>query len=418
MRTLRKDVTSALIALTLLAYLPSAYLPAEERDSNLRRQALSLNEVTGKDPLLGEEEMLLQDKSAAKKMIAEAARMAQEKPQPFNYNATLILGSVAANVKNYKAAETFFRLHLEQAKQLRSTQGILAAYRGLIPVVYNTKRYTEAENLCKEVRESELLVDTLRNLEFEKDKDADQERKSINRFLIKIIEEEIVSVAQQGEANRAIDLIDHFFKNQSKGWAGLDLKGRVYRICGKNKEALKIYDEEMKLIKDDKDLKKEDREELLDDIRYSLSGVYAELGQIDKAAEQLKALLAKDPDNPTYNNDLGYIWADHDMNLAESEKLVRKAIEDDRKLRQKANPGKKPDEIKERGAYLDSLGWVLYKQKKYEQAKKYLQQAVQYALDEDEDESIEILDHYGDVLMALGQKTEAVNAWKKLKDHE
>ena len=46
--------------------------------------------------------------------------------------------------------------------------------------------------------------------------------------------------------------------------------------------------------------------------------------------EELQTLLKKKPNNPTYNNDLGYIWADHDMNLEESEKLIRKAIEEER----------------------------------------------------------------------------------------
>ncbi|MGH7224871.1 MAG: tetratricopeptide repeat protein, partial [Gemmataceae bacterium] len=149
------------------------------------------------------------------------------------------------------------------------------------------------------------------------------------------------------------------------------------------------------------------------DVRYSLSGVYIELDQVEKAAEQLKALLAKAPDNATYNNDLGYIWADHDMHLAESEKLVRKAIKEERKQRQKANPKAKPEEIKDRGAYLDSLGWVLYKQKKYVEAKRYLRQAMQNTLEEDDSESIEILDHLGEVLLALGEKAEAVAVWKK-----
>jgi tetratricopeptide (TPR) repeat protein len=402
------------MALTVLAWLSSsATVRAEERDFQERRRALTLNDVTGSDPISGKVRSLLHDKAATKKLVDEAARMAGEAPQPFTYNATLMLGSLAAGVKNYRAAETFYRLHLEQAKQLRSTQGLLAAYGGLIVSVYANKKYAEAEKLCEEIQKNELLADTLRNLEFEKDKDADSERKSINRFLLNIVEEEIMAIAQQGDANRAIDTIDRVFKKQSNSWPGLDLKGRVYRLTGKNRDALKIYEEETQRLKEDKDLEKADKEKLLDDVVYSLSGVYVELGQIDKAAEHLKSLLAKDPDNPTYNNDLGYIWADHGMNLAESEKLIRKALEDDRQKRQKDNPKKKPEEIKDRAGYLDSLAWVMFKQKKYAEAKKYLQQAVQFSADDDEDESIEILDHYGDVLFALGEKTEAVAAWKK-----
>jgi tetratricopeptide (TPR) repeat protein len=410
MRTRWMEFPPALLALIVVALLPSnALLRAEERDSQERRRALNLNDLTGMDPLRGKVRSLLQDKPAAKKMIAEAVRMAQAKPQPFHYNATHVLGSVALELKNYQAAETFYRLYLEQAKQLRSTQGILTGYGGVIASVYAAKRYAEAEKLCEEVQKNELLADTLRNLEFEKDKDAEAERKSINRLLLNVLEEEIMAVAFQGDVDRAIGLIKRFFKAQADAWPGLDLKARVYSATGKYAEALKTYQEEMERIKEDKDLEKDTKEGVLDDVRYSLSGVYVELGDIDKAANLLKELMQKEPDNPKYNNDLGYIWADHDRNLAEAEKLIRKAIEVDCKQRQKRDPNK----VKERGAYLDSLGWVLYKQKKYAEAKRYLQQALQRSAEEDEGESIEIFDHYGDVLMKLGEKTQAVAAWKK-----
>ncbi len=97
------------------------------------------------------------------------------------------------------------------------------------------------------------------------------------------------------------------------------------------------------------------------------------------------------------------------MNLAESEKLIRKAMEQDRELRHKANPKIKPDKDKDSAAYLDSLGWVLYKQKKYQEAKKYLQQAVE----QEEGKHIEILDHLGDVHLVLGDKADALSTWKK-----
>ena len=110
-----------------------------------------------------------------------------------------------------------------------------------------------------------------------------------------------------------------------------------------------------------------------------LGWLYLDWGWLDKAAEQLQVLLKKKPDDPTYNNDLGYIWADHDMRLDEAEKLIRKAIDEDRKERkQLIDKGEmSPDEDKDNAAYLDSLGWVLFKKKQYPEAKKYLLQAVE-----------------------------------------
>jgi tetratricopeptide (TPR) repeat protein len=414
MRTLWTKLTWARLAWTVLACLPAvALVQAEERDSNLRRQLMKLNEITGKQTILGEETALLKDKIAAKKLTAEAARMVAEKPQPFTYNAIRILGTVASKVKDYRAAEKFYRVHLEQAEMLRSVHGLIDAYSGLIDSANGRRKYALTEKLCIEVTKNEYILAALQNSEMDKDKAADRERKSLKEFISRVLKVQIMAVARQGNADRAIEMIDDLLKDQADGWLALDLKGLAYRLAGKNKEALKVYEEEISRIKDDNDLKKKDQQELLDDVHYSLSGVYIELGQVDKAAEQLQELLTRHGDNPTYNNDLGYIWADHDKNLVEAEKLIRKAIDDDRKQRQKDKPELKPEEMKDRGAYLDSLGWVLYKQKKYAEAKKYLQEAVRQTVEEDEDESIEILDHLGDVLMALGEKAEAVAAWKK-----
>lgn len=429
-------------ALTVLACVTPAQVRAEERNEELRKQALKLNEITGTEARLGEEKKLLKDKAAAKKLVAEAARLAAEKPQPFTYNATLILGTIAYSVKDYPAAETFYRLHLNQAKQLRSVTGFMAAYRGLVASAYAKRKYAQTERLCAEATQNETLVATLQrlqlekkglegdkqNLENNKNKKADKELKEINKkltevvtklkelqgFLSTMLETQINAVALQGDADRAVKLIDQVLGDeQADGWLGLDLKARAFRFAGKNEDALKAYEDEIQRLKEDNDLKKKDKDEQLDNIRYAQSGVYIELDQADKAVETLKELLAKHPKNPTYNNDLGYVLADHDMKLDEAEKMIRKALEEERKAKQKKNPELKPEEIKEPGAYLDSLGWVLYKQKKYVEAKRYLRQAVHNMVELDEGESIEIYDHLGDVLMALGQKAEAVDAWKK-----
>src|SRR5262249_41690714 len=115
----------------------------------------------------------------------------------------------------------------------------------------------------------------------------------------------------------------------------------------------------------------------------------------------------------TYNNDLGYIWADHDMNLEEAEKLIRKALEEDKKQR-RANPELDAEDDHDNAAYLDSMGWVLYKRKQYQEAKKYLLQAVE----QKEGQHIEILDHLADTHMALGEKAEAKAVWKKALEIE
>ena len=47
----------------------------------------------------------------------------------------------------------------------------------------------------------------------------------------------------------------------------------------------------------------------------------------DGGQSMFAAYVKKHPKNPTYKNDLGFIWCDHDMKLPESEKLIREAID-------------------------------------------------------------------------------------------
>src|SRR5262249_28548109 len=89
--------------------------------------------------------------------------------------------------------------------------------------------------------------------------------------------------------------------------------------------------------------------------------------------------------------------------------LIRRAIAQDRAER-RAKPDLKPEDDKDNAAYLDSLGWVLFKQQRSKEALPYLAQAVE---DPTEGQSLEIYDHLGDVYLALGQTAEAVEAWKK-----
>src|SRR5262249_45922212 len=178
----------------------------------------------------------------------------------------------------------------------------------------------------------------------------------------------------------------------------------LQQLIGQYSAAAKTYEELLERVAKDDSLKEEQKGTAQKAIRYALSNVYVELDRIDEATEQLKMLLAKEPDNPSYNNDLGYIWADHDKNLDEAEKLIRKAIEEDRKQRKA-----RAEEDKDNAAYLDSLGWVLFKQKKYPEAKKYLLEAIKA----EEGNNIEIYDHLADIHMALGEKVQAVDIWKK-----
>ena len=223
------------------------------------------------------------------------------------------------------------------------------------------------------------------------------------------IRQMVLVLAKEGKADQAAELMDKIIQARPDDPMNLAAKGQYLHVIDKPAEAVKAYEDAIDLAKKDEDLTKADQQDLINELRYAMSGLYVDLNQVDKAAEDLKALLEKDPDNPGYNNDLGYIWADHDMNLSESEKLIRKALEEQKKQRLKANPELTPADVHDNGSYLDSLGWVLFKEKKYKEALGPLEEAVQ----DPDAQSIEIYDHLAEVQMATGDKTAAIATWKK-----
>jgi tetratricopeptide (TPR) repeat protein len=337
---------------------------------------------------------LVRDRAATKRLLKAATALARDqKPQPFNYNAAFILAKSADQLNDLEAAEVFYRIVAAKGKQLRSIDRMAEGYISLIEVLYAAKKYDDSLKVAQEVVELE---------------DADN-ADYLNRLKVLVNRLRIPILARQGKTGEALKLANNLVKAQPGDWRNLELKAEVLGQAGQNAEAAKVYQDVMTQIRADKSLTAKEKDARIDTCQYILSGVYVELNDIDKAADQLKALLAKRPDNPTFNNDLGYIWADHDMNLAEAEKLVRKALAEDRKLRKKVKD-LKPGDDHDNAAYLDSLGWVLYKQKQYKEAKQHLLEAVK---DKDEGQHTEIYDHLGDIHMALGEKTAALAAYEK-----
>jgi tetratricopeptide (TPR) repeat protein len=127
--------------------------------------------------------------------------------------------------------------------------------------------------------------------------------------------------------------------------------------------------------------------------RSILSTIYVQRGEQRKGEEILEEMLKESPNDPTLNNDLGYLYADQGRNLEQAERMIRKAI--------KAEP--------ENAAFLDSLGWVLFKLGKLDEALPMLEKSVEKAKGNGDDT---IWDHLGDAYEKAGQHDKALAAWK------
>ena len=130
---------------------------------------------------------------------------------------------------------------------------------------------------------------------------------------------------------------------------------------------------------------------------YYVRGIaYEQNKDWPRAEEDLKTALSYQPDHPYVLNYLGYSWADQNMNLAEAQKMIEKAVD----LR--------PSD----GHITDSLGWVLYRVGKYKQAVRVLEKAVEL-LPYDPI----VNDHLGDAYWKTGRTREARFQWQRAKNH-
>lgn len=391
-------------AAALGAGLTAGVGPAAD-DSALKEAALKLNDLKDTDAMQEKLTELLKDKEAAKKLVLVAAEAHKEAKDetPFKYTAALVLAKVAHNVKAYEPAELFYEVAVNLATKAKNGEDMANAYEGWWTLYWDQKKYDTAEDVARKALDA-------------------KGGKKFENFKPLVLEKLVQAKAKQGETDEALRMAEGLVQLDKGGWYFLQLKGWVLREAGKTEEAITTYEDVLDRLDDAKELKDDARTTIKRRVRYMLSGLHVDNKNVDKAAKQLQMLIEDedDPNHATYHNDLGFIWADNGKKLDESEKLIRKALELDAKQRKKLleDPEKKkdltPDEVqrlkRENAAYLDSLGWVLYKQGKHEEALKYLEKA---ARDEEDGRHIEIWDHWADALVALGRKKEAVGVWQK-----
>ena len=137
------------------------------------------------------------------------------------------------------------------------------------------------------------------------------------------------------------------------------------------------------------------QEEIVNGTFYFNYGAAAEqAGLYEKAASLFRKAIDLDPANaaPALNY-LGYMWVDRGENLDEAGDLIRRALDID----------------PENGAYIDSLGWLYYKQGDYEKALIELLRAADHVQPEDP----VVYEHIGDTYKALRNVAQALIYWRK-----
>jgi tetratricopeptide (TPR) repeat protein len=301
------------------------------------------------------------DKKLLKRLIADGRRSADAKPPKLKFEESLVLAKVAAEAKDTKATVQFYRFALKSRPAAASVlYGELGSYLLL------AEEYKQAAGVFNEAASDSALRSSRPNFLF---------RLSQAHELAGNTEAALKAVrTAQGELP-GIALLEY-----QEAW--------IHYHARKWGRAIELFN---KVIE-----KHPTNREIVKRCRFSLSNIYVQRGDRKKGEAILEDVYKSDPDDISVNNDLGYLWAESGKNLAQAEKMIRKAV--------KAEP--------ENAAYLDSLGWVLYMREKYKEALPNLKKATVLPGGGD----ATIWDHLGDCQQKLGQKKDATASWKKALD--
>ena len=126
-----------------------------------------------------------------------------------------------------------------------------------------------------------------------------------------------------------------------------------------------------------------------------LGDSYHFFGNDKKSDECYEKSLNLIPDNVVVLNNYSYYLSLREKDLEKAERMSRQCVE--------LSPNQ--------STYQDTYGWVLYKLKRFNEAREWLKKAA-----EGDDKSPVITEHYGDVLFQLNLKKEALEYWKKAKN--
>ncbi|MBU2530818.1 MAG: tetratricopeptide repeat protein [Elusimicrobia bacterium] len=127
------------------------------------------------------------------------------------------------------------------------------------------------------------------------------------------------------------------------------------------------------------------------DARMQYAVISEKAGDIETTEENFRAILKKNPKDHVVLNYLGYSLADRSIKLEEAEKFIRMANE--------YSPSN--------AAYMDSLGWLYFKQGKLKGALKEIRSAIELL----KNDSV-MWDHMGEIYQAMEDYEKAWHSFK------
>jgi tetratricopeptide (TPR) repeat protein len=308
--------------------------------------------------------------------LLSAARGRLQTGGKLDHQTLLFLALMATREHRFDEAGIFYRQCLD-GTELGARE--FAIYQGFIDILWRTQKYQELEALCR---------------------NGLQKSAAANHILLHLHLSQVLLL--RGKMEEAIAEADKAVESASEDRRlaarlnRIDVFGRAGRVEKSVAEAQQL-------------LKAHPQPGEVRDIRLRLANIYLSIKDYRKSEEQLQLVLKADANDATANNDLGYQWADQGKNLEEAERMIRKAIDLDLQQKKTA-PLAGADENSDNAAFLDSLGWVLFRRGQLKEAREWLEKAS--ALPGGSDDPV-VWDHLGDVYLAMRESRRAKESWRK-----
>jgi tetratricopeptide (TPR) repeat protein len=185
------------------------------------------------------------------------------------------------------------------------------------------------------------------------------------------------------EARRAQDL----FPNQPMPYC---LAGLAAQQLKQNEEAIRNYKSGVSMISGNP--------ELAAQMHASLGDLYHDMKDYVRSDESFEKALKVRPDYTLAMNNYAYYLSIRGDKLVRAEELSRRTLE--------LEPGS--------ASYLDTYGWILYRLKRYPEARTYVEKALKAS--GDGAGSATLHEHLGDILFRLGDTAAALASWKRARE--
>jgi tetratricopeptide (TPR) repeat protein len=185
-------------------------------------------------------------------------------------------------------------------------------------------------------------------------------------------------LAERGDILLARTHLDKLRQRRSPQLNRIDVvEARILEEDGQLDEAMKIYANALQRDPEDRDL------------LFNQALLADRMGRFDLIEHNLTRVLEKDPDDVNALNALGFAMTNHTTRYSEAYAYLQKAID----LRPHS------------GAILDSVGWVLYRLGRLDEALDYLNRSLEITQDQ------EVYAHLGEVLWMRGDHDAAREIW-------